>query len=284
MTIGGLFRLTGKKRGSCMAVIEYLKKKSFLHRLDPRTKIALLLLLTVVVFIVNQPFVIAGLMVSFFALWAAAKMPFVRLKSYIKFLFGLIIFITAAQIIFGPGTNYIIKPLIPESVPLIGGRGSLKWDGFLRGLIIGLRLIALIVLMPMLTMTTEINTLALGLTKLGLNYKGAYIITTAINLIPTFEDEAQVIMDAQKMRGMRAFEEGRLFDKLKAYPALAVPLVIGAMRRAQMMGIAMDARAFGAYRTKTYLENIKMSSGDYIAIAVCTVYSALALTLNFILL
>jgi energy-coupling factor transport system permease protein len=266
-----------------MAVIEYSKRESFLHRLDPRTKLLLLLLLTLVVFIVDQPFVIAALMFSFIAVWAAAKMPLVKLKSYVKFLFWLIVFITATQMIFGPGTNYILKPLIPEAVPLLGGKGSLKWDGVFLGLVLGLRLIALIVLMPMLTMTTEVNILALGLTKLGLNYKGAYITTTAINLIPTFEDEAQVIMDAQKMRGMRAFEEGKFFDKLKAYPALAVPLVIGAMRRAQMMGIAMDARAFGAYPTKTYLESIKMSSMDYIAFAVVFAYSALALTLNFIL-
>lgn len=266
-----------------MSMIEYSRNESFLHRLDPRTKLLLLLLLTLVIFIVNQPFVVAALMLSFIALWAAARMPFTKLRSYIKYLLWLIVFITLMQMIFGPGTNYILKPLIPESVPLLGGRGSLKWDGLLLGLIIGLRLIALIVLMPMLTMTTEVNVLALGLTRLGLNYKGAYITTTALNLIPTFEEEAQVIMDAQKLRGMRAFEGGKFFDKLKAYPALAVPLVIGAMRRAQMMGIAMDARAFGAYPTKTYLENIKMSSRDYIAFAAGIAYSALALTLNFTL-
>jgi energy-coupling factor transport system permease protein len=266
-----------------MAVMDKLQTKSFLYRLDPRTKIITVLLLTLVIFIVNQAFVTAGLMLSFLGLWAAAKMPFKKIRSYIKFLFWLIVFVTVMQVLFGPGDRYILKPLIPESVPLIGGSGSLKWDGLVLGLIIGLRLIALIVLMPMLTMTTEVNILALGLTKMGMNYKGAYITTTAINLIPTFEDEAQIIMDAQKMRGMRAFEEGKLFDKLKAYPALAVPLVIGAMRRAQMMGVAMDARGFGAYSTKTYLEDIKMSSLDYAAFAICFVFSALALALNFIL-
>jgi energy-coupling factor transport system permease protein len=264
-------------------VIEYLEGESFLRRLDPRTKIVLALLLTLVLFVVSRPFVIAGLVLFFLGLWAAARMPFLKLKAAIKFLLPLIVFITAAQMIFGPGTRYILKPLVPEWAPLIGGRGSLKQEGLFLGLASGLRLIALAALMPMLTMTTGVNILALGLTKLGLNYKGAYVISSAINLIPLFENEARMIMDAQKMRGMRAFEEGGFFNKLKAYPALAVPLVIGAMRRARVMGIAMDARAFGAHRTKTYLENIKMSFVDYAAFGACASCSALALTLNFIL-
>jgi energy-coupling factor transport system permease protein len=222
-------------------------------------------------------------MVSFLILWTFAKLPFSKIKLYLKFLWFLMAFVTVVQVLFGPGENYIIKPLIPESVPLIGGHLSLKWDGFLLSLIIGMRLVALIVLMPMLTFTTEINLLALGLTRLGMNYKGAYITTTAINLIPTFEEEAKVIMDAQKMRGMRAFEDGKTRDKLKAYPALAIPLVIGAMRKAQMMGVAMDARAFGAYKTKTYLETIKMRPADYVCFVVVILFSALVITLNFIL-
>jgi energy-coupling factor transport system permease protein len=266
-----------------MPVLEYSKKKSFLHRLDPRTKLVSLFLLTLVIFIVDHPAVIAALVFSVLALWLAAKMPLVKLKSQLNFLLWLLVFIIVMQTVFGPGTNYIVKPLIPEAVPLLGGAGSLKREGLLLGIMTGLRLVALVALMPMLTMTTEVNILVLGLTKLGLNYKGAYIITTAINLIPGFEAEARVIMDAQKMRGMRAFEEGGFFDKLKAYEALAFPLVINAMRRAQMMGIAMDTRAFGAYPTKTYLETITMSFRDYIAFGVVCACSASALAANFFL-
>jgi energy-coupling factor transport system permease protein len=266
-----------------MPVIEYSKKKSFLHRLDPRTKLVSLFLLTLVIFIVDKPAVIAALAFSVVALWLAAKMPLVKLKSQVRFLLWLLIFIILMQTVFGPGTDYILKPLIPEAAPLLGGAGSLKREGLLLGITTGLRLVALVALMPMLTMTTEVKVLVLGLTKLGLNYKGAYVITTAINLIPGFEDEARAIMDAQKLRGMRAFEEGGFFDKLRACQALAFPLVINSMRRAQMMGIAMDARAFGAYPTKTYLETITMSCRDYIAFGSVCACSVLALAANFLL-
>jgi energy-coupling factor transport system permease protein len=265
-----------------MAVIEYLEGSSFLHKLDPRTKVLLSLLFTLVIFIVSRPPAAAALTLSLVVLWFAAKMPLKKIKGYVKFLSAVIILITVLQLLFGPGDHYILKPLIPPGVPLIGGRGSLKWDGLILGIVSGLRLLALVLLLPMLIGTTAPNSLAQGLTRLGLNYKGAFIVTSAINLVPALEEEARVIIEAQKLRGLRAFEEGNILDKLKAYPALAVPLIIAAMRRSQLMSFAMDSRAFSAYPGRTWLEPIKMSGADYRALAVSLIFCTLILVLNFI--
>lgn len=266
-----------------MTAIEHAEHGSFLYKLDPRTKVTLVLFLTLIVFIVDQPFVAAALMLAFLGLWFAAKLPFKKITTYIKLLSTLMVFVIVLQTLFGPGERYVLKPLIPESVPLVGGMGSLKWDGLVLGAVIACRLVALMLLLPMLTMTTSPRLLALGLTKLGMPYKAAYIATTALNLIPAFEEDARIIMDAQKLRGMRAFEEGTLMDKFRAYPSLAIPLLTGAMRRAQLLGIAMDARGFGAFKTKTWLEDIRMSSADYWAFAAALVFTACALFLNWAL-
>jgi energy-coupling factor transport system permease protein len=90
-------------------------------------------------------------------------------------------------------------------------------------------------------------------------------------------------MDAQRLRGAAAFEKGTVRQKLKAYRSLAIPLVLGAMRKAQYAGIAMDSRAFGAYRTRTWLTEIKMKREDFLAFAASIVFSAVILTLNFAL-
>ncbi|MEI7884187.1 MAG: energy-coupling factor transporter transmembrane component T [Clostridia bacterium] len=266
-----------------MSLIEYHPGKSFMHKLDPRVKIFMMSILTIVIFMVQNFYVIAALFITFLALWNNAKLPAKNLKNYFIFMIGLLGFIILLQTLFYPGSHYILKPLIPNFVPLIGGMGALKWEGFLFGLLLGLRLITLIVLMPLVTMTTPIHLLALGLVRLGMSYKIAFMTTTAINLIPTFESETQVIMDAQKMRGMKDFEEGGILKKMKAYPALVVPLVIGAMRRAQMMGVAMDARAFGAYQTRTYIEDIKMQKKDYLVIILIAIYAVAAVVINYML-
>ena len=265
-----------------MAVIEYLEGSSFLHRLDPRTKTLISLLFTAIIFIVSRPLAAAAMTASLVALWFAVKMPFGKIKRYAKFLSVMVIFIAVMQMLFGPGDHFILKPLIPSGVPFIGGRGSLKWEGLVIGIVSGFRLFALVLLLPLLIGTTAPHSLTQGLTKLGLNYKGAFIITSAINLVPALEEEARVIIDAQKLRGMRAFEEGNLWDKLKAYPALAIPLIIAAMRRSQLMAFAMDSRGFGAFPGRTWRDPLKMRAADFRVLAFSIVFCTVILILNFI--
>jgi energy-coupling factor transport system permease protein len=256
--------------------IEYLAGDSFLHRLDPRSKLILLLGSSALVFAANDFLVMALLAASILILWRVARIPLSRIRGYIKFLLGLILFLTLLQVLLGPGDTYFLKPLIPEGVPLIGGWGSLKVEGLYLGLLIGLRIIVLVLLIPLLILTTRLDLLALALTRLGLPYKGAYVLITAINLIPGFEREVQAIMDAQRLRGLRAFDRpgkarpfspSGLWAKLRSYPALASPLIFGAMRKAQFMAQAMDARGFGAHKTRVYLEDIHMERRDYLALA-----------------
>ena len=209
-----------------------------------------------------------------------AKIPFRGIR-FLKTLSMLAAFIILIQVFLGPGENYIVKPLFPPSFPLLGGMGSMKWDGLITGFMIVCRLSALMLLLPMLVWTTSPEKIAVGLVYLGFNYRTAFIITTAFNLIPLFEEEGRAIMDAQKLRGMR-FWEGSFFAKLKAYPGLVVPLVLGAMRRAQLASVAMDSRAFGVYKTRTWLERPSMKMRDYLSIIVCIIFSAVTLLLNFL--
>jgi len=65
---------------------------------------------------------------------------------------------------------------------------------------------------------------------------------------------------------------------------MVVPLVLGAMRRAQAASVAMDSRAFGAFKTRTWLEKPVMKSHDYLFLAGFLVFSALALYGNYFLL
>jgi energy-coupling factor transport system permease protein len=245
------------------------------------------MLFTVLVFVVDKLPVAVSLALSFFVIRLTAGIP-IRGIRFAKPLAMLAVFIIVMQVLFGPGENYIVKPIFPPWFPLAGGYGSLKWDGLFLGLTICCRLAALTLLLPMLTLTTAPREIAAGLSFLGFNYRTAFIITTAFNLIPLFQEEGKLIMDAQKLRGVRSFdrrsfEKDSFLGKLKAYPSLVVPLMLGAMRRARSASIAMDARAFGIYKTRTWLERPVMKKIDYLSIAVCLLFSAGLLSLNFFL-
>lgn len=256
--------------------------RNCLVTLDPRTILLVVPFVSVLVFIVDTLPVAAGQALIFVGIAFAVQTPAQKIKSYMRLLPALIGIIIILQMLFGPDTStgrYILKPLIPEPVPLVGGGGSLKWDGLVLGLTIGCRLVSLALLVPLLA-AVEPTRLSLGLVRLGLPYRWASIITIALTVLPAFEADGRAIMDARKLRGVRAFEKGGVMRNMKEYPAIALPLIVNAMRRARIMGIVMDARGFGAFPSRTWRTRIQMGRIDYAAFAISILYGAAVLAAN----
>jgi energy-coupling factor transport system permease protein len=240
--------------------------------LDARTKLFIILLFTFLVFFIDALPAAVCMLISFTIIRFMAGIPLRGFKN-IKNLTLLAVFIIIMQTLFGQGETYIIKPVFPASFPLFGGAGSLKWEGLIFGIVIVCRLASLMLVLPVLTRTTSPYKIASGLCALGVNYRTAFIITTALNLIPLFKDEAFAIMEAQKMRGMSKFG-------IKSYIKLLVPLMLGAMKKAQVSAVAMDSRAFGVYKTRTWLDKPKMKPLDYFFIAGCVVFFIIMMFIN----
>jgi energy-coupling factor transport system permease protein len=207
-------------------------------------------LFTSLVFIIDNLFIVSVQTLMYIGLCLAAGIPLKKIFASGKYLLPLVALLIGLQTVFG--------------------------RGLFTGLMTGCRVISLSVLMPVLTTTTDIQLLALGITRLGLNYRAAYIITSTLNLVPLFEAEARLIMDARKLRGMKSV-------KLAEYPAIALPLMIKVMRQAQMASLAMDSRAFGAYRTRTWLREIQFSTLDYGAFAGGAAWAAAVITADILL-
>jgi energy-coupling factor transport system permease protein len=240
-------------------LVAYYPGKTLIHRLDPRVKILFMVIVSTAIFMVENLAVAAFILATMLSLWFLAKLPVTVLLGFLKALSGIILFLFVVQAIFYPGVTPVIKPLIP-----IGrGFGQVTLEGLLFSVLLALRLAAMIIMLPLVSFTTPVQVFALGLVKMGLPYRLAYTITTALNLVPILQSETAVIVDAQRLRAMQTFEKGKLVDKLKAYPALVTPLVIGSMRRAQLMAVAMDSRAFGASKSRTYLQDITWHWQDW---------------------
>ena len=247
-----------------------------MYSLDPRSKLLFIVMFTTVVFFIKNIALAAFLILFLIIIRIAAKIPF-RGIGHIRTLSLLAVFIVLMQMLFGPGGNYI-------KIPYMGN--IFKWEGFILGLIIVLRVCALFILFPVFTETTPSHKLASGLCALGLNYRSAFIVTTAFNLIPFFREEFIVIMDAQRLRGMNSFKKRQkpifsFFPWIKAISTAAVPLMLGAMRKAQVSSSAMDSRAFGIYKTRTWLDKPQMKLRDFFFISACTVFTAFILFLNY---
>lgn len=264
-------------------LVQYIPGQTAFHRLDPRAKIIFMLLVTGVVFIVQNLWVAGALLLTLILIWSLAGLPMSMLKGLGKAMVGIIAFLFVVQALLYPGETALIQPIIPSRVPLIGGAGKVTLEGILFALLLSLRLLATVIVLPLVTITTPVHLFLLGLVRMGLPYRLAYTTTTALNLIPILQTEANVIADAQRLRAFQVFEKGSFLEKLRAYPALVTPLVIGAMRRAQLIAVAMDSRAFGATRDRTYIQDIRMRAGDWAFIGFSVLYAALAATLSYLI-
>ena len=264
------------------SLVTYYPGNTIFHRLDPRAKIVFMFAVSIVIFgVQNLPLSIV-IFVTMCVLWVVAKLPTKILFGFLKALLPVFIFLLIVQAILYPGDTILIKPLIPRFIPLIGGAGRITLQGILFALLLMFRLLAMVILLPLVSMTTPVQTMALGITRLGFSYQLAYTITAALNMVPILQNELSSIVDAQKLRAMQSFEKGKLRDKFKAYPALVTPLVIGAMRRAQAMSVAMDSRAFGASRSRTYIQDIQLHAYDWIFMASSLLYAAGLIAINLL--
>lgn len=264
-------------------MIKYYPGDSFLHRLDARVKIVMLLLLTILVFITKNFPVLAVLFAFILICWKISGIPMKELGGYLKLLVGLIAFVVVIQCLFQTGETYLVNPIIPAFVPLIGGMGKISVEGIQFGFLLGFRLLVIMCLMPLIIMSTRVRELSLGFVKLGVPYRIAFMITTALNQVPILQDEIRTITDAQKLRAFTVFEDGKPLQKLKAYPALVVPLVMGAMKKSMLIGTAMDVRAFGSKKSRSYLHNITMCGKDVAALVGVILFSAGLLAANLFL-
>ncbi|MDD3122524.1 MAG: energy-coupling factor transporter transmembrane component T [Candidatus Izemoplasmatales bacterium] len=132
-----------------------------------------------------------------------------------------------------------------------------------------IRLIIIITLSTVLTITTKPTDLTQGLEKLmrplkiiGIKSEDfALIISISLRYIPTILDEANKIMLAQASRGSD-FTEGKLKDKVKQVISLLVPMFIIAFKRSEDLADAMESRNFIPGKPRTRIFDLKFSYID----------------------
>lgn len=226
----------------------YLPGSSFLHRINPRFKLLILLFFLAVLFLLKT-FTGLGLLLLFLLLViAAARVPLLYIAGGLRPVVYIILFTVIIYFFFTKGGVVLLR-LGPVTV---------EQAGVVAGLLVIMRLVGLVLMTMLLTLTTTPLSLAHGveyfirpLGRLGFPAaETAMIMTIAMRFIPTLSEESQRLLRAQMARG--ADFEGGFFSRARKFAPLMVPLFIGAFRRADELALAMEARGYriGAARTR----------------------------------
>jgi energy-coupling factor transport system permease protein len=164
------------------------------------------------------------------ALWGQVFGPFLRssLRAITPFLISLVLI----QGFFTPGRHVLLQ-LGPFAFTAEGLASALTFAGRIW---IGLSSALLLML------TTRLDALMLALTQRGLSPQIAYIVVTALQLIPHFQVRAQTILDAQRSRGL--VTEGGLRQRFRALQSLVLPLLLSSLLDSDKRALALEARGF----------------------------------------
>ena len=246
------------------------------HKLDPRTKILLVVVYIVALFS-SEGLVSYGL--TALALAVCVKISKVGLKALVRGLkpvLFIILFTAVLNMLFTPGEDLVRIGFLRISDA--GLRNAFKMV---------VRIMLLIMGTFLLTYTTSPISLTDGLERL-LNWMKrfcvpvhelAMMMSIALRFIPTLIEETDKIMSAQKARGAD-FESGNIFRKAKALVPILVPLFISAFRRADELATAMECRCYHGGEGRTKLHVLKYERRDYVALTVGVVLMVVIMVLG----
>lgn len=252
----------------------YLPGSSFLHRLNPRFKLLLLLLFLALLFILKT---FAGLGLLLLLLLLAviiARVPLRYIASGLRPVLYIILFTVAVYFFFTKGGVVLLRL----------GPLTIEQAGVAAGLFMIMRLVGLVMMTLLITLTTTPLSLSHGieyfispLGRVGIPAAEiAMIMNIAMRFIPTLSEESQRLLRAQMARG--ADFEGGFFSRARKFAPLMVPLFIGAFRRADELALAMEARGYriGAARTRMGEEPVTAADWAALAFALALLAAAIA--------
>ena len=243
---------------------QYYPVDSWVHRLDPRTKILLTIAMIVAVFLVKT-MVGYGLILGFVYLVSRlSHIPFRMLLKGIKPLKFILILTFLLNLFFNSGETMLIE----------WGFLKISYEGLAQAIHYSLRLVFLVLGTSLMTLTTSPIALSDGIEMLLSPLKRirfpahelAMMMSIALRFIPTLMEEADKIMKAQMARGAD-FESGNLLARAKAMVPLLVPLFVSAFRRAGDLAMAMESRCYHGGENRTRLRVLKITKNDWLAAA-----------------
>lgn len=243
-----------------MIIGQYVPGDSFIHKLDPRTKIIVIFFYVIIVFFANNVYSY-GLLTLFVLL--AVVITRIPLRFIIKGLtpiWFLIIF------------TFLLHLFLTKEGPVVWEfwRFSFHLGGIIQGLVISLRFMLLILMTSLLTLTTTpieitdaIESLLHPLKKVKFPvHELALMMSISLRFIPTLMQETDKISKAQASRGVD-FRTGTIKERVKAIIPLLVPLFVSAFKRAEELAMAMEARGYQGGEGRTKLRELTYRMHDF---------------------
>ena len=256
-----------------MMRFQTVERDSFFTRLDFRPKLVMMAVITIIAFVLESPLA-GGLLaaaVIVASLLAGVKVSYIRMVLTVMFPFYILLLLTHGffnidQVKSLTGrTELTTLFMFPRSWPLIGG-GRMSVEGLLYGLNVIFKTLTLTLVVPLGIFTTDVDKFIVCMVRARVPYKLAFIFSATLRFVPLLFGEIQAIIEAQRLRGL-AMEKMGPIQRVRVYAKVAVPLILGAMVKSQMLEVVLQSKAFTGSPDRTYLHESVLGPADYAMMA-----------------
>jgi energy-coupling factor transport system permease protein len=248
-----------------MNLFLYLDRDSPVHRLDPRTKLLLMLTSFIIAVFFTQVAPLLGLLTVLVGYAALARaLPNLRRIWVLLVSIGLVSVVSWA--VFARGAT-----------PIVWG---VTWEGLAYGLGAAVKIDAMIISGLVFLSTTKTEEIVVGLIRLRVPFGAAFAFSLAVRMVPTIIGTAVTVTEAQRSRGLD-LSGGGIIRRVRTYVPLLVPIFLHTLRNTDQLAKALESRGFGARRERTFLLEIGFHRRDAIALLVGALIFLLFLVLRF---
>ena len=247
-------------------MLSFIKKDSPIHKLTGATKFICFLLWTIAAMVTYDTRVLVGLFVFGIIAFKISKIEFKEISFILYFILFFLLLNALLIFIFSPYQGTEIYGSKTELFHLIGPYTITKEQLFYELNVI-LKYFATIPMALLFILTTDPSEFAASLNKLGVSYKIAYTVSIALRYIPDVQRDYKDISFAQQARGIDLSSKEKLTKRIKNSAAILMPLIFTSLERIDKISLAMELRAFGNNKKRTWYNSKKFTARDYVCIA-----------------
>lgn len=261
-------------------MLTYIKKDSPIDRLTGATKLICFILWTLAAMLTYDTRVLLGMLIFSLIIFKVSKIDFKEVSFIIYFILFFLLLNDIAIFIFSPyqgasiyGTRHNIFHIV--------GPYTLTLEQLFYEFNVTLKYLSVIPMALLFILATNPSEFAASLNKIGISYKIAYSVSIALRYIPDIQREYHDISFAQQARGIDMSKKEKLFKRIKNMSSILMPLIFSSLDRIENISTAMELRAFGKNKKRTWYSERKFTKGDYVSIIIVVIILGLSLWFNY---
>ena len=257
-------------------MLSYIKKDSPIHKLTGATKLICFLLWTIAAMITYDTRVLIGLFIAGIIVFKISKIKFKDVSFILYFILFFLLLNALLIFVFSPYQGVEMYGSRTDLFHLIGPYTVTKEQLFYELNVI-LKYFATIPMALLFILTTDPSEFAASLNKIGVSYKVAYTVSIALRYIPDVQRDYKDISFAQQARGIDLSSKEKLSKRIKNSAAILMPLIFSSLERIDKISLAMELRAFGNNKKRTWYNSRKFGKIDYIFIVILLIIVAISI-------